>query len=371
MTNQNSLPTRLVSYINALLPNHHGHQRKAIMDFVFALIYVQSCCQAALARFFDNHEAASKRLSRLLHNKRLDVKELAEATAQLVTAKLAYSSRIRVAVDWTIENKQHLLVASLIIGRRAAPIFWKAYAAHSLKGQTRNYEKEFFKTLIIDVLKSVARSRLLMTSDRGLADVVLFDLLDELKVSYIIRVKGSVKVYYDRQWRKLSQLRFRTNQRRRSLGRLLYCASSPRRLYLTHARERDRTGRWGIWFLVSNRRFSADTATREYARRFGCEEGFRDAKRMLGFADAKIDDLDAWSRMFALVAIALLVLVAIGSELLKDRVWLDALLRKVRSRRRKRSELSLVRAVTELLNKDFGLWELLDHSAKLNLEASL
>jgi len=264
-----------------------------------------------------------------------------------------------------------LLVASLIIGRRAVPIFWQAYAAATLKGRTRNYEKEFFKTLIMDVLKCVARSRLLITSDRGLADVVLFDLLSELKVSYIIRVKSSVKIHSDRQWRKLSQLRFRTNQRRRSLGRLLYCASSPRRLYLTHARERDRNGRWGIWFLVSNRRFSADTTTREYARRFGCEEGFRDAKRMLGFADADIDDIDSWSRMFTLVAIALLVLVGIGCCLLKDRAWFDTLLRRIRSRRRKRSELSLVRAVTELLKHDCGLWNFLDHSEKLNLEASL
>jgi hypothetical protein len=61
--NQCSVPTRLVEYINAMLLDAHGHQRKTIVDLVFALLSVQSCCQATLARFFDNFEAASRRLT--------------------------------------------------------------------------------------------------------------------------------------------------------------------------------------------------------------------------------------------------------------------------------------------------------------------
>jgi hypothetical protein len=45
-----SLPTRLVDYINELLPWAHGHQRKAITTFVAAIIDQQTGCQAALAR---------------------------------------------------------------------------------------------------------------------------------------------------------------------------------------------------------------------------------------------------------------------------------------------------------------------------------
>ena len=40
--------------------------------------------------------------------------------------------------------------------------------------------------------------------------------------------------------------------------------------------------------------------------RFGCEEGFRDAKWWLGFTKARIAHLKAWSRMFALFAMTLL-----------------------------------------------------------------
>ena len=123
--------------------------------------------------------------------------------------------------------------------------------------------------------------------------------------------------------------------------------------------------------MISNRRYRAETACREYARRFGCEEGFRDSKRMLGFAEARIRDIEAWSRMFLLVAIALVVLVSIGMVLLRDPDRFRTLLREVRSRRRSRSELSLVRAVTELLAHDESLWEIFDCGAKFNLDLCL
>src|SRR5215470_15717817 len=74
-----SLPTRLSDYIAFLLPWAHGHQLKAIGDFVAALIEQQTACQAQLARYFGNQEAAVKRLSRLLHNERLDPRLLADA----------------------------------------------------------------------------------------------------------------------------------------------------------------------------------------------------------------------------------------------------------------------------------------------------
>lgn len=46
-------------------------------------------------------------------------------------------------------------------------------------------------------------------------------------------------------------------------------------------------------------------------------------------------------------------------------------LRWVRSRRRGRTELSLVRSVVELLTQGDDLWQLLDYHCQLNLEAGL
>jgi len=365
------MTTRLREYIKTLLPHAHGHQLKAIFNFVLALIDEQTCCQAQLARFFDNHESASKRLSRLLHNPRLSVAEMACSKARLMMVQLPLVGPVRVSLDWTIEDQQYLLVASLTLGRRAIPLWWQAYREDQLTDRRSHIERSFVRTLFDEVLCEVDRRRFIFTADRGFASVELFDLLDELGISFIIRSKGSVNVLIDGTWRNLSSLHLKRNQRRRTLGKLWYCESDRRRLHLVQSRARDRTGKWGIWYLVSNRPLSPYTATSEYGRRFSCEEGFRDAKSMLGFAEARIADIDAWARMFTLVAMALLVLANIGCQLLKDQTFAMFQLRRVRSRRRHRSELSLVRAVTELLKKQTSLWELLDYGHKLNLEACL
>lgn len=367
---QHSLTTRLGEYISLVLPDAHGHQQKAVTDFVLAVVMVQSCCQARLARFFGNFESASKRLSRLIHNPRLATDELALAHARALVARLPPQGGVRLALDWTVEDRQHLLVASLNIGRRAIPLYWRAYEDADLKARMSQYEREFVRALFDDVLCNVARRRFVVTADRWFADVNLLDLLNDLGVAYVIRTKSNYHVRVEGRWRRLDALRWRTNQRRRAWGRVWYVEGDPRHVFLVQARARDRHGRWGIWHLLSNRNLSAAGMAHEYARRFTCEEGFRDAKRLLGFADARIRDLAAWVRMFTLVAIALAVLTNIGSAL-ADHARCERWLRQVRSRRRARSELSMVKSVVELLIRDESLWQLLEHQSKLNLEAVL
>lgn len=367
---RHSLTTRLGEYISLVLADAHGHQQKAVSDFVLALISVQSCCQATLARFFDNFEAASKRLSRLLHNARLETEELTRAHARALVEQLPLTGPVRLSLDWTTEESQHLLVASVRVGGRALPLYWRAYHDTELKERMSLYEREFVRVLFAEVLAGVERCRFILTADRWFADVDLLDLLDEMGVSYIIRTKSSYKVVIDGCWRKLGSLGWRGNQRRRAWGRVWYTETDPRRVYLTQARARDAKGNWGIWHLLSNRNLSALRMSREYALRFTCEEGFRDGKRLLGFAEARIKCLKAWARLFTLVAIALLVITAMGCALVV-RADRQQMLRRVRSRRRARSELSLVRSVVELLTQDENWWQLLDHRTKLNLEAAL
>lgn len=147
---QHSLSTRLGEYISLILPDAHGHQQKATTDLVLAVVMVQSCCQATPARFFGNFEAASKRLFRLLHNSRLSTEELAHAHALML--RLPIEGGVRLALDWTTEGSQHLLVASLSVGRRAVPLYWRAYHDAELKKRMSMYERQFVRALFEDVL---------------------------------------------------------------------------------------------------------------------------------------------------------------------------------------------------------------------------
>jgi hypothetical protein len=368
--NKDALATRLGEYISRVLPDAHGHQQKAVSDFVLALVTVQSCCQATLARFFDHFEAASKRLSRLLHNGRLLPEELARSHARSLCQQLPLVGLVRLSLDWTTEDAQHLLIASVRVGRRAVPLYWRAYDDSELAERMTLYEREFLRALFHEVLGGIVRRRFLLTADRWFADVDVLDLLDEMGVAYVIRTKANYKVRIDNQWRRLDSLRWRGNQRRRAWGRVWYSETDPRHIYLAQSRARDAKGRWGVWHLLSNRPLSALGMAAEYARRFTCEEGFRDGKRLLGFVQARINCIEAWSRMFLLVAIALTVLTQIGCALVESNDG-EQLLRRVRSRRRARSELSLVRSIVELLAQGENLWQLLDHQCRLNLEAGL
>lgn len=368
----NSDLTRLRDYIKAAVPWAHGHQHTAITTFVAAIFARPTGCQAQLARTQGNQEAATKRLTRLLHNDRLAPKRLAEGIARQVLRQVPRTGPVRVALDWTSEGHQHLLVVSLVLGRRAVPFYWRAYDGRVLKGRMRRYERAVVKRACTLLFTVVSRRRVWLTADRGFADEALFALLQALGVRFVIRVKGCVKVCYRRQWRKLNTLAWVGHTRRQRLGHLLYCAQSLRRLWVHRSRARDRQGRWGSWWLVSNAAPSAEQARREYERRFGCEEGFRDTKWYLGFAQARIADIRAWSRLFALFVLALLALATLGTYwLLPGDRTARRLLRRVCNRRRGRCELSLISAMLSLLRQDVSLLTCLLPFTKFKPDATL
>ncbi len=372
MTHQDSWTTRLKDYIAKVLPWTHGHQLKGITTFVGAILQKQSGNQAELARGQGNQEAAVKRLSRLVHNARLGPHRLADSVLAQAPGQLSPKGKVRLAIDWTIEGRQHLLVVSLVTGGRAVPIYWRAYDAAVLKGRMRRYEMAVIRRVITRVQREIGKRRLIITADRGFADVALVDVLSALGVEFIIRVKGSTKVYFHGQWCNLNTVHFVANARQRNLGPLAYCESAPHRLWVSMSRARDAKGQWEVWYLISNRPRRAKATAAEYSRRFGCEEGFRDAKWELGFARARITDIKAWSRLFALFALALLVVVSLGVKLLlPGGPKAVALLRRVASRRHGRWDLSLVSAMVALLQDDKSLFAHLSSSITLDLNARL
>jgi len=289
---------------------------KGITTFVGAIIETQSGTQAELARGLGNQEAGVKRLARLLHNERLAPHRLADAVLAQALRQLPPKGKVRLAVDWTSEGNQHLVVVSLLTGGRGVPIYWRAYDATVLKGRMRRYEIAVIRRVVTRGQQAIGPRRVLLTADRGFADVALVDVLTELGVTFIIRVKGSTKVAWPERWRALHTVPFVRNAHQRTLGCLPYCESVPHRLWVTLSRVRTASGKWEIGYLISNRGRRAQATAAEYARRFGCEQGFRDAKWELGFAQARIQDIQAWARLFALFALALLVVVSLGTRLL-------------------------------------------------------
>ncbi len=230
MTPQFSRTTRPSNDIAFLAPWVHGHQLKGITDFVSAILEQQTACQAQLARCFDHQEAATKRLSRLLHHERLDPSTLADVVLLQTIHQMPEQGQICLAIGWTIEDQQHLLVVSLMMGCRAVPIYWHAYDASVLKGRMKRYEMAVIRRAIARVGQAVGKRRIVVTADQGFADVTLFTLLSGLGVKLVIRVKASTKVHVQGRWCRLGEIKFRGREHHRHLGALSYCESCPKRL---------------------------------------------------------------------------------------------------------------------------------------------
>src|SRR3989454_6559940 len=101
-----------------------------------------------------------------------------------------------------MEADQHVLVVSLVVGRRAVPIYWRAYHASVFKGRMKRYELAVIRRAVGRVAKAVGTRRVIVTADRGFADVALFTLLSQLGITFIIRVKAGTHVSFQGKWCK-------------------------------------------------------------------------------------------------------------------------------------------------------------------------
>jgi hypothetical protein len=97
-------------------------------------------------------------------------------------------------VEWTREGEQPLVVVALLTGGRGMPIYWWASQATVLKGRRRRSERAVIRRAGTRVQGALGQRRVLLTADRGFAAVAVVDVLTELGVPFILRVKGSTKV---------------------------------------------------------------------------------------------------------------------------------------------------------------------------------
>src|SRR5713101_2491403 len=79
-------------------------------------------------------------------------------------------------------------------------ICWRAYHASVLKGRMKRYELAVIRRAVGRVAQAVGTRRVIVTADRGFADVALFTLLNQLGITFIIRVKAGTHVSFRGTW---------------------------------------------------------------------------------------------------------------------------------------------------------------------------
>ena len=320
----------------------HAQRLASLKDAVVGAVESSSICIHAIGRglaavhnLCDKH--AVKQVDRLIGNERIDVDALSAIWAGSTVSALR---EVRVNLDWTdFDSSGHsMLVLSLqTVHGRAMPLMWKTVEKATLKDRRNDHEDELlvrFKAVVPDGV------RVTVVADRGFSDQKLYRFISEtLGFDYIIRFRGVVHVTTAEGTHEQARDLVRAGGRMRVLRDTFVTAARTPVPIVAIMHDK---GMKDAWFLASSRSdLTGAELKRIYARRFTCEETFRDIKDMrygMGMDWNDIQRTDRRDRLMLLAVLALHLLTLLGAA--GERAGLDRLLKTNTSTAR---QLSLVR----------------------------
>jgi hypothetical protein len=181
--------------LKSLLSPFRRSQQKTLALVIAAIAEVAQASSLAVAghlaaRLGIQLGSALNRLYRLLRNPRVDDQVL---TAQLLRL-LGAGRRLLIALDWTEwHHDLKMLVASVIVGRRAIPVQVAAFRKTQIFRSQNVWEHTFLR-LRVHTLRETGQTAVL-PCDRGFHRVSWLQLLLELKQSFVVRLVADLKVY--------------------------------------------------------------------------------------------------------------------------------------------------------------------------------
>jgi len=279
---------------------------------------------------------AVKQVDRLVGNRKAVLEDLFDLWVPYVL-----SGRVVAVInlDWTeFDDDDHsMLVASLQTKHgRSTAILWKTVVKSELKGNRNRHEDELMVRLRQLVPLSV---RVTIVADRGFGDQKLYEFLEELRFSYVIRFRGNILVTTSKGEARTAGEWVGQGGRMRVLRNVFVTTDHYPVTTVVCVHERGMKDPWCI--VASDWTLSGSDIKKCYGKRFTCEETFRDVKDLhfgMGMSWQPIGRTDRRDRMMMLAVIAMALLTMLGEA--GERSGLDRLLR---TSTRKRRQLSLFR----------------------------
>jgi Transposase DDE domain len=289
----------------------------------------------ALARGL-NTKYAIKQVDRLLSNDGIDVDAL---LAHWVPFVVGDRREITVALDWTdfdADGQTTLMLSLLTRHGRSTPLYWLTVDAKTLKGRRNAYE---YQVLVRFAAALPATVKLTVVADRGFCDHKLYRVLhDELKVSFVIRMRANIMVTAANGERRKAADWVGPGGR----ARMLHSATVTGLNYpvgtvvCVHAK-----GMKEPWCLVTN---TTDQTARAlinlYAKRWGIECQFRDSKDIrygMGMGDVHVSTPARRDRLWLIYAFVVALLTLLGAA--GEALGFDRMLKSNTTKRRTHSLL--------------------------------
>ena len=281
---------------------------------------------------------AVKQVDRMLSNRGIDVNALLVHWVPYVVGK---RDSITVAMDWTefdADDQATIMLSLLSRHGRATPLIWLSIDKATLKNRRNGYEHQVLRRLA-DVLPANVRVRIV--ADRGFGDQKLYRLLTEaLRFDFVIRFRGNIQVTAASGETRKAADWIGANGRARTLRNASvtgdnYCVGT---VVCVHAK--DMKEPWCLAASSAEETLSARALINLYARRWGIECGFRDAKDLrfgMGMGSMHVSTPERRDRLWLLCALAEALLTLLGAA--GEALGYDRYLKSNTSKRRTHSLL--------------------------------
>jgi hypothetical protein len=300
------------SVTKGLLPT----QQATLSQMVCGVLLCRSLILAEIARGFETAVAFPhnlKRVERYVSNPRLQSLQSKQLVARRLLRQLHHRLQLRptqpleIIIDWTSVWPYQVLSALVPVAGRAVPVLQWAIARDQLKARQNTFEMQFLAAL----RRCLPRHwKVVIVADRGFQRVALLQYLDEQGFSYLIRLKGDACVAVGSYSGKLRDYPLQVGQCFK-LGKVIYHKTKRYALKLIFNCEKH-DGKVCRWLLATNLGLTARQSVKIYARRFWCEESFRDQKQEFELEGVRVKQAARLENLLLVLAIAVMILAVIG-----------------------------------------------------------
>jgi hypothetical protein len=308
-------PSKIVTWLTQNFQTIRGSRRKTLAAVVASAMKMQGTGVLALGRAMEGPTFAKhriKRVDRFLGNEQMEV----ETVFQGLFSLLRGSQKTPVVlVDWTDRRAYKQLVFALSKSGRALPFLCITIKKAELDERTQGLEVEA-ETQALGLLKTMCPSNVtpILIADRGFGNARWISEIQKWGWYFVQRLAKNHYMETTECIGVLSELGIRRGWRPKDWGwgTLGEKKTGKMRLVTVYDREAE-----GPWYLVTNMEdTSAKAVVVLYTKRMWIEAMFRDLKSRkwgLGIDDVRLSDAARTTRHFIVVALAYVLLCAIGA----------------------------------------------------------
>lgn len=316
----------------------HATTVRSIATFAVGLLGAESMTlhrigAAQAGAYGGEPKHATKQIDRFLTKSSLSLSVSQEALGRYL---LAGHTQAVVAMDWTeFDNDDHSTLAIYLLTAhgRALPLLWETHQKSTIADKRTAIELDCVRRLAAMVPEGC---NIVLTADRGFGYQELVEVLHEVGLDFVLRVRNNVYLTDERGESRVTGDWLHPSGRARMLRGVSITRDKTEVEAFVAVKAK---GMKEPWFLVSSLSgLTADAIVQLYGKRFSIEETFRDQKDDrfgLGLRATRIRSTGRRDRLLLICALAYLFIVQLGQA--GEDAGLDRMLKVNTSSRRQLS----------------------------------